>query len=837
MIRLDAELAPQSLKPRLERLFELAAGKIRSLEKSWAAAPGAPVVTVMGLYTARRWTDWTLGFQFGSALLQFDATGESWFFDYGRAHTLRHMASHVSNVGGHDHGFNNISTYGNLLRLAREGKASVEEAEQQHYILALKVSGAVQAARWTQLEDGRGYIHSFQGPHSLFVDTLRTLRSLAAAHRLGHVLRGEADEKISLLQRLLHHASVTAEFAVFYGEGRDRFDVRGRVAHESLFNPQTGSYCCPSTQQGYSPFTTWTRGLAWAMLGFAEQLEFLATLPPGELELLGGQAAIEQILLRAAQATCDFYLEQTPTDGVPYWDTGAPGLVRLGDYQSKPSDPFNSYEPVDSSAAAIAAQGLWRLARYLTQSSKLPEQALRYRQAALVITRTLLDEPYLSTHPAHQGLILHSLYHYPKGWDYYIVQLVIYIILSPMATPRFSWMRRLILSGLLNNMLQVLRSLRPHEGGTGFVIVVDELQKVLFQFPPRAMDAPLEPAPGQDAEKAFGQVDPGGMRRGMVKVDLGMPPEPSLGGRALVDVQVVQDNVKLAVRVVPRHLVHETQEIDGGSSFHFGQNLAGGNFQGRQQGMGTVPDIFIGPTAGLLGPQRQERLGAIESLDARLLIYAQHQGLFRGIQVKPHHIQQLGFKVRIGTEGEGAQAMGLEAGSAQHALHGAAGQPDLAGQGAHTPAALKLRLLADPVLDPLPDLGAVFDGPAGARGVAQSVQAAGGKTPPPLTDGDWRKSQAQGDLLVRISVVGTQHDARPRGQTLRRGGSPHPILQLRLLHRIEHNLRGDSWHAPIVTSNHNIINNYSYDVLAWHERLQREASHETAETGPPLHRG
>jgi hypothetical protein len=61
------------------------------------------------------------------------------------------------------------------------------------------------------------------------------------------------------------------------------------------------------------------------------------------------------------------------------------------------------------------------------------------------------------------------------------------------------------------------------------VIVVNELQKVLFQFPPGAMNALLEPAPGQDAEKAFGQIDPGGVGRSMVKVDLGMTPEPALG--------------------------------------------------------------------------------------------------------------------------------------------------------------------------------------------------------------------------------------------------------------------------------------------------------------------
>ena len=73
----------------------------------------------------------------------------------------------------------------------------------------------------------------------------------------------------------MQHARATARYNVYGGRGRDSYDVRGRVAHESLFNVANGTYRGPSTQQGYSPFTTWTRGLAWAMLGFAEQLEFL----------------------------------------------------------------------------------------------------------------------------------------------------------------------------------------------------------------------------------------------------------------------------------------------------------------------------------------------------------------------------------------------------------------------------------------------------------------------------------------------------------------------------------------------------------------------------------
>ena len=42
----------------------------------------------------------------------------------------------------------------------------------------------------------------------------------------------------------------------------------------------------------------------------------------------------------------------------------------------------------------------------------------KYFQAGLTIADTLFDAPYLSTDPKHQGLLLHSVYHRPNGWDY-----------------------------------------------------------------------------------------------------------------------------------------------------------------------------------------------------------------------------------------------------------------------------------------------------------------------------------------------------------------------------------------------------------------------------------
>jgi hypothetical protein len=416
MIKIDNKLKPADLAKKVARVFEYSAPKILSIDKDDVPGNATPVYTVQGKYTARGWTEWTQGFVYGSAVLQFDATGDGDFLELGRDKTFARMAHHITHIGVHDHGFNNVSTYGNLWRLMNEGRIAENRRERDFYELALKCSGAVQASRWTKVSNGEGYIYSFNGPHSLFADTIRSLRALAVSHKLGHVLMGERDAKISLLQRLVEHARTTADFAVYYGGGRDAYDIRGRTAHESIFNVNDGNYRCPNSQQGYSPFSTWTRGLAWIMCGYPEELEFLETLADAELEPFGGRVAIESMMLEAAKATCDFYIEQTPVDGIPYWDTGAPELHKLGNYLDRPAEPFNDHEPVDSSAAAIGAQGLLRLGNFLTK--RCDADGKRYWQAGLTVLNTLFDEPYLSADSQHQGLLLHSVYHRPNGWDY-----------------------------------------------------------------------------------------------------------------------------------------------------------------------------------------------------------------------------------------------------------------------------------------------------------------------------------------------------------------------------------------------------------------------------------
>jgi hypothetical protein len=59
---------------------------------------------------------------------------------------------------------------------------------------------------------------------------------------------------------------------------------------------------------------------------------------------------------------------------------------------------------------------LIRLGNYLQRLGV--EKGSTYFQAGLTIASTLFREPYLSVNPLHQGLLLHSVYHRPNGWDY-----------------------------------------------------------------------------------------------------------------------------------------------------------------------------------------------------------------------------------------------------------------------------------------------------------------------------------------------------------------------------------------------------------------------------------
>ena len=231
-------------------MFNLAADKCRALDAAWDDSRGTPVFTVDGTYTSKGWTEWTQGFVYGNCLLVGDALDDRKLIDLGRRRTVEKMLPHVTHIGVHDHGFNNLSTYGNLLRLMNEGRLPENEWERKMYENAVAASGAVQASRWAGVpvkepsplsanSPTLGYVTSFNGPHSLFIDTMRTIRILGVAWQLGHVLMHENDRAANLLKRSVLHGLTTSQYIVFHGPpGSWQLRYRRPLSREPLQRPR-----------------------------------------------------------------------------------------------------------------------------------------------------------------------------------------------------------------------------------------------------------------------------------------------------------------------------------------------------------------------------------------------------------------------------------------------------------------------------------------------------------------------------------------------------------------------------------------------------------------------
>jgi hypothetical protein len=79
MISINQRIQPSDLLSKLNTFWELSGSKIQLIDNKYDVSKGSPVFTIKGQYSTRGWTEWTQGFQFGSAILQYDATGEKNF--------------------------------------------------------------------------------------------------------------------------------------------------------------------------------------------------------------------------------------------------------------------------------------------------------------------------------------------------------------------------------------------------------------------------------------------------------------------------------------------------------------------------------------------------------------------------------------------------------------------------------------------------------------------------------------------------------------------------------------------------------------------------------------
>lgn len=343
----SVELA--ELRPRLERAFAFAERQVRATVER--TPDYFPIYTVNGrwAHAGELWTDWCAGFHAGMMWLIARRTKDPWW---------RATAEHYSKLlepkqhdrAVHDLGFIFLNTYLPWYELT--GDAGLQDV--------LITAGRTLALRFNPR--GR-YLRSFVAPESLFIDIMMNVPLIFYAAR-------EAGDK-SLFDLAVAHCRTTERYLV-------RPD--GGTAHEGIFNPETGQFLRESTHQGLRPDSDWTRGLAWSLYGFGTVYTY--TKNPADLAV--------------AERNADHFLDRSPASLIPPWDFDVPpGSDRLD----------------DSSAAAIAASGLWNLASLTTD----PARAGRYRQASLAILDSLCTDRYVAwSDEGWEGILKHGIYHFHK---------------------------------------------------------------------------------------------------------------------------------------------------------------------------------------------------------------------------------------------------------------------------------------------------------------------------------------------------------------------------------------------------------------------------------------
>jgi unsaturated chondroitin disaccharide hydrolase len=194
--------------------------------------------------------------------------------------------------------------------------------------------------------------------------------------------------------------------------GTTHIRADGSTYHRIQFNTSTGAIVQYGPSQGLSAESTWSRGQAWAILGWAQAYE----------------ATSNATFLSHARTVAGWWISNVPSpDPVPPWDFDDPALA---------SPPALAER--DSSAAAITARGL------LTLGQVDPDAARRatYLAHAEALLASLVTS-YLGTAGSTEATLMRGSYRldeYDQGLifgDFYLLDaLLTYRDVVPAAGQR-----------------------------------------------------------------------------------------------------------------------------------------------------------------------------------------------------------------------------------------------------------------------------------------------------------------------------------------------------------------------------------------------------------------
>jgi len=346
--------------------------KIQLIKKDEILKGRLPEYTVSGKWTFRDKVNWLSGFTGGELWLLYKMTRDEELKERAIIHTNR-LLNFSSIDYTHDMGFIFLPTCVQAYQmtgLTKYRDAAIEAAK----MLSQRFNKAGQFIRaW-------GKMGSKEKSGWLIIDTMMNLELLFWA--------AEETGNWQFHDIAYRHALTTMKKAI-------RPD--GSSYHVIEFDPETGEVLKKRTHQGYSDESTWARGQAWGIYGFANAFRNTG----------------DERFLKISQLMADFFLNHLPADQVPFWDLNLSGNGTTR----------------DASAAAVAASGLFLL------SEQVPTESMekKYLDLAKRMTNTLLEN-YLFTksdRDIEQGLLLHTVYNYHKGWgvdesfpagDYFLVE-------------------------------------------------------------------------------------------------------------------------------------------------------------------------------------------------------------------------------------------------------------------------------------------------------------------------------------------------------------------------------------------------------------------------------
>lgn len=152
------------------------------------------------------------------------------------------------------------------------------------------------------------------------------------------------------------------QIAMMHADTAQKYSVRedGSVNHIVEINPSTGEYIRSYGGQGYKEGSSWTRGQAWALYGFA--ISYIHTQ--------------NRSYLNTAKKVANYFIANIPDNGLIPVDFRQPADCHWQ----------------DSSAAAIAACGLLEISRLLERDSEVEAADSRiYRKSAYKLLMALCE--------------------------------------------------------------------------------------------------------------------------------------------------------------------------------------------------------------------------------------------------------------------------------------------------------------------------------------------------------------------------------------------------------------------------------------------------------------